>query len=220
MKISALSSSLRDGSRSGITSINAALPISIFVAAKSAFNRYELKIGKKSLRTKSMRPLSLGSSYWGELSGAGGNIIIHKIIPQPFFGTIVPNYSELLNLLLNARDKEFVSAILSGLESESLENFKQLSQMLMALAKGVFSLSFIYENEPALLQIKPEKEGSQIYLALSPFGPLSLFLKDDKLSGFAEFASSAAALGLSQKDNISPLFKTQDIGTNLLDIKQ
>ena len=160
--------------------LNASLPISIKVAEKTGYNRYNLKMGNKILSTKSMKSLDVNGEYWGEIASGTENIVIRNLFKKPSLSYAAPEGLALIERLISEPDLNwFYEYIFNNLSAaDSRETFENLAQMLLALQKNIINISFVYNGAKGVFQMKFEDaRTSQIYLVFSNFAPIILTLK-------------------------------------------
>ena len=162
------------------TALNASLPISIKVAEKTGYNRYNLKMGNKILNTKSMKSLDVDGEYWGEIASGTENIVIRNLFKKPSLSHAAPEGLALIERLISEPDLDwFYEHIFNGLSAAySRETFENLAQMLLALQKNIVNISFVYNGAKGVFQMKFEgARTTQIYLVFSNFAPIIFTLK-------------------------------------------
>ncbi len=166
------------------TALNASLPISIKVAEKTGYNRYNLKMGNKILSTKSMKSLDVGGEYWGEIASGTENIVIRNLFKKPSLSYAAPEGLALIERLISEPDLNwFYEYIFNGLSAaDSREMFENLAQMLLALQKNIINISFVYNGAKGVFQMKFDGAPiSQIYLVFSNFAPIIFTLKGARI---------------------------------------
>lgn len=166
------------------TALNASLPISIKVAQKTGYNRYNLKMGNKILSTKSMKSLDVEGEYWGEIASGTENIVIRNLFKKPSLTYTAPDGLSLIERLISEPDLSwFYEYIFNGLSTaDSRETFENLAQMLLALQKNIINISFVYNSIKGVFQMKfDEAKTSQIYLIFSNFAPIIFTLKGGQI---------------------------------------
>ena len=162
------------------TALNASLPISIKVAEKTGYNRYNLKMGNKILSTKSMKSLDVDGEYWGEIASGTENIVIRNLFKKPSLSYAAPEGLALIERLISEPDLNwFYEYIFNALSAaDSRETFENLAQMLLALQKNIINISFVYNGAKGVFQMKFDgARTSQIYLVFSNFAPIIFTLK-------------------------------------------
>ncbi len=142
-----------------VTKFNSSLPISIEVLKKIGFQRYELKVGHKLMRTKSLTPLKIGGRYWGNFSQTNEGILsINSLKLKPevlqkeldFFE--LPSW-DLVEQICTNDTIFFHDWILNGLQNTSnKDEFLTLTSMLLALNEGIIHLPFKINKRPFLMQ--------------------------------------------------------------------
>ena len=166
------------------TALNASLPISIKVAERTGYNRYNLKMGNKILSTKSMKSLDVDGEYWGEIASGTENIMIRNLFKKPSLSYAVPEGLALIERLISESDLNwFYEYIFNNLSAaDSRETFENLAQMLLALQKNIVNISFIYNGVKGVFQMKFEgADASKIYLVFSNFAPIIFTLKGARI---------------------------------------
>ena len=166
------------------TALNASLPISIKVAERTGYNRYNLKMGNKILSTKSMKSLDVDGEYWGEIASGTENIMIRNLLKKPSLSYAVPEGLALIERLISESDLNwFYEYIFNNLSAaDSRETFENLAQMLLALQKNIVNISFIYNGVKGVFQMKFEgADASKIYLVFSNFAPIIFTLKGARI---------------------------------------
>ena len=162
------------------TALNASLPISIKVAEKTGYNRYNLKMGNKILSTKSMKSLDVDGEYWGEIASGTENIVIRNLFKKPSLSYAAPEGLALIERLISESDLNwFYEYIFNNISAvDSRETFENLAQMLLALQKNIINISFVYNGVKGVFQMKFDGARiSQIYLIFSNFPPIIFTLK-------------------------------------------
>ncbi|WP_169755154.1 hypothetical protein [Campylobacter curvus] len=178
--------------------LNTSLPISLKVNEKIGFNRYILKFADKSLNTKSLKPLNVGSQYWGEIESASENILIRNMFEKPkilefhafenglwLIGNLIsqPNLSWLY---------EHIFEVLSTTQNK--EEFKIYTKMITALQESIIHIPFVYNGVLGLLQLKKDRSKSWIYLVFSNFAPIVFELEKGEISHVMTPFKNVAAL--------------------------
>ncbi len=166
------------------TALNASLPISIKVAEKTGYNRYNLKMGNKILSTKSMKSLDVDGEYWGEIASGTENIVIRNLFKKPSLSYAAPEGLALIERLISEPDLNwFYEYIFNALSAaDSRETFENLAQMLLALQKNIINISFVYNGAKGVFQMKFEgADASKIYLVFSNFAPIIFTLKGARI---------------------------------------
>lgn len=173
----------------GSMSVNASLPLSFSVTAKLGFNRYELRLGKKTLKTKSAKPLELGGEYWGEASESSNSIIIKNMLKKPNFSPILDDGLALADELLLNGAEAFAKMVKTGLvNAKNSHEFNAFSTMLLALSEGVAHVGFIRDSRVGVLQLFK----NSIYVIFDEIGPVRLELSTN--TALTPFLSVANAL--------------------------
>ena len=180
------------------TALNASLPISIKVAEKTGYNRYNLQMGNKILSTKSMKSLDVDGEYWGEIASGTENIVIRNLFKKPSLAYAAPDGLALVERLISEPNLSwFYEYIFNGLSAaDSRETFENLTQILLALQKNIINIPFVYNGVKGVFQMKFEgADTSKIYLVFSNFAPIIFTLKGGQLiSAQTPFAKVARLL--------------------------
>lgn len=176
--------------------LNNSLPLTIKVLEKTSFNRYLLKFGNKTLSTKSLKSLVVGSEYWGEISQNGNLIAVSNLIQKPDIGYLLENGSNIIEKIIYEKSlKSFYELCLNMLmSSDDKEHFALWTDIFMALSENIIHIPFIYENSPQLFQLKKSGCRVQIYLIFLNFGPLIFTYEKSKLSSIKTPYSTVATL--------------------------
>lgn len=213
------------------SSFNANLPIVINVLKQIGFNRYMLKIGNKEISTKSQKSLKEKAKYWGELRqymgviNVGGLNEFPKIMNEYFIQD--DSFWILENLATNSSLKWFHSWILDNLaKTNSKDEFKTLTSMLLALNESVIHLPLKFENKLFLLQIKLEEQKSHFYFIFENLAPINgsivgeniilNSLYDKTIFHLTKHKPSNLNVSINKVAKISPLWQIEQ---NLLDVK-
>lgn len=235
-KLAGIGNTITDGRASSIN-FNANLPITIEVLKKLSSDRFQLKIGRKELTTKSQKNLKEGKKYWGNFfEGKGGILTISHLFSQPSIFQSDANFLDIpfhnivsTNFSL-ASHKALLIHYLSD-DEMTKELFPILSYMLLALSKSIVHLPLLSEGKKSLLQFSPEGKNIKFYIALENLGPIEGFITDEKGVLKAqidvmyekslyflekEFNKLGIITHLSHKKEIHPLYDFNDI---LLDLK-
>ena len=229
------------------TRFNSTLPISIKVLKKLDKAFYQLQLGNKEYSTKSLKELEVGGKYWGDFNKSKEGIInISNLIKKPKMlqkGDFVLQFNEKALLeLIQTKDPKGVlkSLILEQLSTAKSKNeFMQLTNMLIALEDGIFTIPYKDDGINAVLQYKKSKKNKsnnksnsiEFYAAFDNLGPIDgkLYLYDDTLKGdiSCKYSKTASLLdsikdelsfdiNLSIGDEVSPL---SELDSSLLDLK-
>lgn len=213
------------------SSFNANLPIVINVLKQIGFNRYMLKIGNKEISTKSQKSLKEKAKYWGELRqymgviNVGGLNEFPKIMNEYFIQD--DSFWILENLATNSSLKWLHSWILDNLaKTNSKDEFKTLTSMLLALNESVIHLPLKFENKLFLLQIKLEEQKSHFYFIFENLAPINgsiigeniilNSLYDKTIFHLTKHKPSNLNVSINKVAKISPLWQIEQ---NLLDVK-
>lgn len=213
------------------SSFNANLPIVINVLKQIGFNRYMLKIGNKEISTKSQKSLKEKAKYWGELRqymgviNVGGLNEFPKIMNEYFIQD--DSFWILENLATNSSLKWLHSWILDNLaKTNSKDEFKTLTSMLLALNESVIHLPLKFENKLFLLQIKLEERKSHFYFIFENLAPINgsivgeniilNSLYDKTIFHLTKHKPSNLNVSINKVAKISPLWQIEQ---NLLDVK-
>lgn len=166
-------------------SINASLPLSFKVLRKTGFNKFELSLGRKNLRTKSAKALEIGAQYWGEASGGSDSILIQNMLKKPNFNVILENGLSLADGIVQNGASWFLKQIQDGLSSvKNASDFHAYSQMLLALSEGVAHVEFVRNGRAGLIQLSK----SELYVIFDEIGPVK-FSINENLVAYSPFIS-------------------------------
>lgn len=206
--ISKLKNILSLQSMQNTNSINAALPLSLSVISKIGYNRYELLMGKKKIRTKSHRLLEVGMEYWGEASSTSDSITIKNMTRKPKINHILNQSNEILENFLLHGGSWLHQRVTTGLaQAKNAQEFESYTQILLALSEGVVNIAFTKQSKPALFQmdksfiyiitnslsmVKFRLEDSQIKSAITPFYGVKNML--EKFEIYAEVSEKISPL--------------------------
>lgn len=202
--------------------INSTLPVSMKVLAKTSYNRYSLKIGTRTLQTKSLVELVIGGEYLAEIYQDKGGVLTFKNL------VLKPNlafYEQGLTLIVELLEKEldFKAFIIQSLSQASTKtSFNIYKEMLFASFEGVYHIPFMLENKACLFQLQKKAKSTVLYLYLAMFGALKFIFEEEGVQAYTSFSKVASFL---QKEfpsfkwvvekKVSPLFEFK----KLLDFK-
>ncbi|BCX79442.1 hypothetical protein [Campylobacter sp. 19-13652] len=192
-------------------SINASLPLSFNVLRKTGFNKYELRLGRKSLLTKSAKPLEIGAHYWGEASGIKDSIIIKNMLKKPLITPVAEAGIELAEGLVQNGAPWFLKAVQEGLiKAKNVSEFGVYSKMLLALSEGVASIGFVRNDRLGLLQLSKH----ELYVIFDELGPVKFKLQHE-LMAHSPFFSVVSLLkqngvNAAQSESVRPLWQPKN----------
>ncbi len=167
--------------------INASLPMLLRILDKKGVDKYIVQLGKLLIETQSNKELSVGSNYWANVKQGKDGLIISDLIKQP---KILENLSHA-RLKLSSNDlKELIDDAHKGgktIESvfkdflldklpiaTSRQEFIELSNLLIALQNGIFSMVIKENNEKeSLVQIKKQVEFLEFYSIFNNLGEIN-----------------------------------------------
>lgn len=154
--------------------LNNSLPLNIKVLEKTSYNRYLLKFGNKTLSTKSLKELTVGGEYWGEISQNGNLISVSNLIQKPNFGAVLADGVSLIEKVLFDENLHwFYEMCINGLKNAQQKvQFELYGDILMALNQNIIHIVFEYENQAGLFQLKRLKDRIYCYLIYLNFAPL------------------------------------------------
>ncbi|STQ86055.1 hypothetical protein LS73_002610 [Helicobacter muridarum] len=178
--------------------INATLPILLRVLSKQSDNKYLVQLGKLVVETSSNKELTPGINYWANVRQGKDGIVISDLIKQP----MILDQLESSHVKLHTRDLRelFNEAKASGKQVESLfkeflldrlpvantrQEFLELSNLLIALQNGVFSMVIQDDNgRDRLVQVKKQVDFLEFYSVFWHLGEISglVMLSDLRLS--------------------------------------
>lgn len=170
----------------GSVIVNASLPVSIKVAEKTGYNRYNLKFGNRILSTKSLKNLKIGGEYWGEIGNGTESIVIQNLYEKPIFShaNALSNGLDLIEKLINEPNtKWFYDFIAQALATTKTKNeFEIYTEMLLALQKNVIYIPFIYGANVGIFQMRNSQKQNEIYLIFSNFPPILFSIKNGNIT--------------------------------------
>lgn len=183
---------------SGKREINSTLPMLLRILDKKGADKYLVQLGKLIIETKSDKPLKVGTNYWANVRQGKDGLVISDLIKQP---KIMENLSkshikltskELSELLNDANkankhiDSVFKDFLLERLPfASSRQEFLELSNLLIALQNGVFSMVIQDDNgKDNLVQIKKQVDFLEFYSIFPNLGEISgiVTLQDSEMN--------------------------------------
>ncbi|MWV61654.1 hypothetical protein DCO58_08410 [Helicobacter saguini] len=167
--------------------LNANLPMLLRILDKKGADKYLVQLGKLIIETQSNKELKIGTNYWANVKQGKDGLIISDLIKQPKMLETLSN----ARLKLTSSDlKELMSETQKGgraLESvfkefllerlplaTSKQEFLELSNLLVALQNGVFSMVIQDENgKDSLVQLKKQVDFLEFYSLFPHLGEIS-----------------------------------------------
>ncbi|RDU72310.1 hypothetical protein CQA66_05395 [Helicobacter aurati] len=167
--------------------INASLPMLLRILSKQDGGKYLVQLGKLVIETNSNKELAVGTNYWANVKQGKEGLIISDLIKQPaILQQLESSYLKLhtkdLRELLNeshASGKQienlFKEFLLERLPlATTKQEFLELSNLLIALQNGVFSMVIQDDNgRDRLVQIKKQVDFLEFYSVFLHLGEIS-----------------------------------------------
>ncbi len=167
--------------------LNASLPMLLRVLDKKGANKYIIQLGKLIIETQSNKELNIGANYWANVKQDKNGLLISDLIQQPklleniVHARLKLSSNDLKELLNDAHNggknielvfKEFLIDRLPLASTK--QEFLELSNLLVALQNGIFSM-VIKENDgkESLIQIKKQIEFLEFYSIFNNLGEIS-----------------------------------------------
>lgn len=169
-----------------VIKFNSSLPVTLEVTKQTSFNRYEMKIGKRKMGTKSYKSLKIGHRYWANFSQTNEALInINHLLLKPALlqkeesFIELPSWKMIDDIFSNGVDF-FHEWILNSLQNAQTQpEFLHFTSMLLALNEGIFHLPFKIDNRPFLLQYKNLNENLvHFYFAFDTLGAIKGEISD------------------------------------------
>lgn len=162
-----------------MTNFNARLPVALTPINRFSEDKYEVRLGNKSILTTSHAKLELGRTYWAEVSNnEAGQVIIKNLRQRPEIlelATSLPLRLSISELI------DFITISESPLKSmrEFLDDTGLYMPLLAdSLKEGVLSMA-VSAPSPSILQISFNP--LRIFAIVESYGALSLYRKGDVL---------------------------------------
>lgn len=186
--------------RAAVSQFNGTLPTSIQVLKDISGSsltdpfRYLLKLGNKTLETKSQTPLEVGTNYWGRLTESNeGSIHLSKLKKKPSLLQLPPTIQkELPSLSINdfslhlkeKKPKEQLKQFLLDAlaQAPNKQTFLYLTSMLLGFSQDVITLLLDdSQKRKVMVQYKERKKEErglthfmvEFYSAMPNLGPIS-----------------------------------------------
>lgn len=228
-KLAGLGNDIGHTSSSSLT-FNANLPVTIEVLRRIDAFRYQLRVGRKELTTKSQKQLIPGKRYWANFFEGKGNVLtISQLWPQPDFFNDASSFIRFSKEILFEQHcfsyTAFKRHIFQTMSSPELskEDFFHYSYMLLAFSKEVVHLPWYIDDKKILLQFSSTEEGNlHYYIAHENLGPLGGMITSNELQIDVMYEKSLVylqkeheklgiitRLGLNKE--IEPLFDTSNL---------
>lgn len=154
--------------------INNTLPVKIKILKRLYLNNYLLQIGYKQIKTKSKVPLEEGVEYLVEIYQESTMVFknLQKVLS---FDVLEDGYDVFLKTI---EDESFyINYVLDNLLSaKSNEEYEFYKTMFFAYSNGVYKFPMIYENKPLFLEIKVDKNKTEVYIYFDVFGKIYFVL--------------------------------------------
>jgi len=174
-------------SKLSVIEVNALLQLGIKVLKKEGSNSFLIQLGRHKFTTKSNTSLETGKEYWVQMSQTKDGIIqLKHLHPKPLllqkFSPI--KYSEGLFDSISKESKpleNIKNQIMQTLvATNSKDEFATLTQMLLSIHNGVFTLHITDNGKKMLLQMRKgkrksnefNKESIEFYAAMNNLGPI------------------------------------------------
>lgn len=172
---------------SGNKELNANLPMLLRILDKKGADKYLVQLGKLIIQTQSNKELKIGTNYWASVKQGKDGLIISDLIKQP---KLLENLENARLKLTSSDLKELLSETQKGgraLESvfkefllerlplaSSRQEFLELSNLLIALQNGVFSMVIQDESgKDSLVQMKKQVDFLEFYSVFAHLGEIS-----------------------------------------------
>jgi len=167
--------------------VNALLQLGIKVLKKEGKDSFLIQLGRHKFTTKSNTPLENGREYWIQMSQTRDGIIqLKHLHPKPL---LLQKFSPLqLNLdffdSISKKNKPLESIknqiMQTMAATNSKDEFATLTQMLLSLHNGVFTIPVVNNGKKMLLQMRKgkrkssefNKESLEFYAAMNNLGPI------------------------------------------------
>lgn len=186
---------------SGIN-FNATLPVVMFVVRKISNIKYEIKLGNKTLVTKSDLTLDVGAKYWAELSQENGKqikISHFKKMPEMLQNINQNFYLDLKDFILILSDIKikYKSILLKKLyNSKDKAEFEFYTVLLVNLLNNTINVPINYgTNKYAFLQILDLRNENDKKLYIKGF--------------FTQLGPIQADISMNGKDDIDVILKVE-----------
>ncbi|RUM46108.1 MAG: hypothetical protein DSY46_00855 [Hydrogenimonas sp.] len=178
--------SMKFFSRLNQIEINALLQLGIKVLSQEKDGAFLIKMGQHTFTTKSETALQPGREYWVDLhQSREGIVYLKRLLPKPLLLTQLtqPLFDgKFLEELPHKKEPAgaFKEYLLQALASASnKEQFQTLTQLLLALHQGIFSLPIYQDGKKMLLQMRQRKKNKNLnqksiefYAAMNNIGPI------------------------------------------------
>ncbi len=207
---------------SGIKEFNASVPVKLEVLKEINPITYEIKLGNKTVETKSHIPLEVGKKYLANIVEKKEYIQIQNLKEFPkLLETLEKiSFSKEMNL-----DKDTIIDKLT--HAKTKDEFMFFANILLALQKGIRHIFINEKNNKALLQLKKNKNSIDFYACYKFLGELEGTITPHKVMILTPFKNVASLIEQNSeeldkkvevkiKNTIKPLYEFKN---TLLDIK-
>ncbi|TLD82518.1 hypothetical protein [Helicobacter trogontum] len=171
----------------GNKEINATLPMLLRILDKKGADRYLVQLGKLIIETQSNKELQIGTNYWANVKQSKDGLLISDLIKQPKMlenlahAKLKLSSNDLKELLNethkngNTLESVFKEFLLERLPlATSKQEFLELSNLLVALQNGVFSMVIQEDNgKESLVQLKKQVEFLEFYSIFHHLGEIN-----------------------------------------------
>jgi len=162
--------------------VNALLQIGIRVLKKEKRGSFLIQLGRHKFTTKSSTPLEINRDYWVQmLQTKDGIIQLKNLHPKPL---LLQNFfspqlnQDFFNSILkkDTTVDSIKNQIIKAMETtKSKDEFIILTQMLLSLHNGVFTIPLIQNGKKMLYQMRKSKLNTkklEFYIAMNNLGPI------------------------------------------------
>ncbi|RDU65387.1 hypothetical protein CQA53_06330 [Helicobacter didelphidarum] len=177
----------------GNKELNATLPMLLRILDKKGVDKYLVQLGKLVIETQSNKELSVGANYWASVKQGKDGLVISDLIKQPKMlenlhnARLKLNPSDLKDLLNETQnggkqlESVFKDFLLERLPlASSKQEFIELSNLLIALQNGVFSMVIQDSNgKDNLVQMKKQVDFLEFYSIFPHLGEISGIVSRD-----------------------------------------
>lgn len=171
----------------GNKEINSTLPMLLRILGKKGADKYLVQLGKLVIETQSNKELHVGTNYWANVKQSKDGIVISDLVKQPkmlenlTYTKLKLNSNDLKELLNETHkggktiESVFKEFLLERLPlATSKQEFLELSNLLVALQNGVFSMVIQEDNgKESLVQLKKQVEYLEFYSIFNHLGEIS-----------------------------------------------
>ncbi|WOE71021.1 hypothetical protein RZR97_05450 [Hydrogenimonas thermophila] len=167
--------------------VNALLQVGIKVLKKEGKNSFLIQLGRHKFTTKSNTALENGREYWIQMSQTKEGIIqlkhlhpkpllLQKFLPLEYNHDFFKSISEKSKSIENIKNQIMQTMAATNNKDE----FATLTQMLLSLHNGVFTIPIIENGKKMLLQMRKgkqknrefNKDSIEFYAAMNNLGPI------------------------------------------------